>query len=472
MIWWASESIYVASFGNQSFIGWSTTNNSDSPYPFPTPQFGTWQVAQQLRSVTSVQPGNNTGWFKTKPGAYILLLNTTEEGTGNSLIWKSDITGKVWTSAEVGAGGFFYLQNGKDSSFYDDVLDVWIHCGGDNVQSAIYTAPGSDPLTLTPHLADPTFTLQFNSVRRTGWFLTAVGSHGELYTSLDAETWTPINADCPGTAFKDLYLTFIHSFETYWIAHVEDNNTGDVYLGKSINGIDWTSQYALTGGDVIYNIVGPSPDTLNSYINPCTGQPMFPPTPPPTNEFLDHVLLYYLGRSRGFSEMVSPLVPGGANLITIKEIQTAVGGTGAWPLAGNGDYAVLALTDDAKSYVLFQGTQDGSLTAVAVTQPLPTPTDLPQELQDSKKIFNSIWVEGQDLGNFDVYYATDPQFDAEGIPTSYPWGPKAIINNKVDIGVQAKQIVLRFVHAKASAVGVTPLITYIELDYDLLGESN
>jgi len=187
--------------------------------------------------------------------------------------------------------------------------------------------------------------------------------------------------------------------------------------------------------------------------------------------FNDNVLMYYLGRSRGFSRLVSPLVPGGAKIITLKEIQAPAGGTGGWSKAGDGDYSMLALTDDARAYILFAGTQDGSLTATAVTQPLPTPADIPPDLWDTKKTFRGAWIEGSDLANFDVYFATDVQFNTDGTVTNFPWGPFKIIGNEVDLGVSAKQIVLKFVHAKPAGAGLTPTISYIDLDYDIEGET-
>jgi hypothetical protein len=133
----------------------------------------------------------------------------------------------------------------------------------------------------------------------------------------------------------------------------------------------------------------------------------------------------------------------------------------------------MALTDDAESWILFAGTQDGSIIATAITQPLPTPADLPPELWNSDKKFRAIWFEGEDLGGFQVFLATDRQLNADGTFSSFPWGPFAIINNKVDcnIGV-AKRIGIKLVHAVASALGVTPLITYINIDYDIMAEAN
>jgi hypothetical protein len=175
-----------------------------------------------------------------------------------------------------------------------------------------------------------------------------------------------------------------------------------------------------------------------------------------------------MGTSAGFSLLTALPNPPSTGIITLREVQAPSGGTGAWPKAGDGSANIIALTDDANSYILFAGTQDGTITATAVTQPLPMPGDLAPELWNSAKVFRSIYIEGEDLGNYQVFFATDRQFDATGLPTGYPWGPFDIINNKVDLGgVEAKQIVLKFVHAAASAAGVTPLLTLVVLDYDI-----
>lgn len=186
-----------------------------------------------------------------------------------------------------------------------------------------------------------------------------------------------------------------------------------------------------------------------------------------------YILARYMGTTAGWSRIDSSIIPAASpdfRMITLKEVQLPSGGTGDYAQAGDGVARIVELHSDGNSYVLFAGTQDGSIVATAVTQPLPTPIDLPMELRDSRLQFRSMWVEGEDLGNFDVYYATDDQFNADGTVANYPWGPKKIINNKVDLGVAAKQIVLKFVHSVAS--DVTPIISYVNIDYDVWGENN
>lgn len=174
------------------------------------------------------------------------------------------------------------------------------------------------------------------------------------------------------------------------------------------------------------------------------------------NGFNDNVLLRYMGRTEGFSRMTA--LPNGQQIITIREIQLP-----------NGQTAIMALCADSKSYLLFNGTQDGTITAIAVTQPLPTPQDLSQELIDTRKNFRSLVFEGVGLDSFDVYAATDVQFNPDGTATTFPWGPNRIINNEVDLGFPAKQVVIKIVNARSSPV--TPVISYINLNYDIEGEA-
>ena len=173
--------------------------------------------------------------------------------------------------------------------------------------------------------------------------------------------------------------------------------------------------------------------------------------------FSDNVLMYALGQGRGFSRLTA--LPGGAHIITLKEVQDP----------NTGAYLLLALCDDGNVYNMFSGTQDGTITATAVTQPLPTPADLEPDLWDNDKVFQSLVFEGQDLSNFQVYIATDLQFDATGLPTTYPYGPFSIINSECDIGgIPAKQIVVKLVHSAATAV--TPMLSYMSIEYDFKGE--
>lgn len=271
-LWWGPGNVYVASFGsNCSYLGYSPTAGQGAADQFAVSDY---VIGQALTGVF------NTGWFKTNT-TYILAFGTTD--TGVSVVWKST-DGQAWT--ESAALPNFSANNGKDSVWWDETLHLWVLCGSDAGGQGIFTS--TDGLVWTARLYDVTFTTySFNSVRRTGWFLTAVGDHGLFYTSTDGITWTAINAACPGSGFPDYYIRFIHSTGSLFIADIQDNNTGNEYLATTPDGVNWTLQYAFTGTDTAYNVYGPSTgaDTLNSYINVCTGaiipNPDNPPPPTP-----------------------------------------------------------------------------------------------------------------------------------------------------------------------------------------------
>src|SRR5260370_37009512 len=111
-------------------------------------------------------------------------------------------------------------------------------------------------------------------------------------------------------------------------------------------------------------------------MDPWKGEPVFTPTPPPPASVGNNlVLLRYTGTTAGFSLLTALPDPPSTEIITLREVQAPAGGTGAWSKAGDGNATMMALTDDAKSWILFNGTQDGTIMATAISQPLPTPSD-------------------------------------------------------------------------------------------------
>jgi len=138
------------------------------------------------------------------------------------------------------------------------------------------------------------------------------------------------------------------------------------------------------------------------------------------------------------------------NCITVREVELP-----------SGAVVVLATCNDGNTYQLFAGTQDGSITAQAITQPLPLPTQLPNRKQWGQlKVFNRMWVDGKDITNFQVSYSVD------GGPYSKP---VALANHNM-IGLRGKQIQILFTHSVAAAAGVTPMITYVNIyDWEFAG---
>jgi len=202
------------------------------------------------------------------------------------------------------------------------------------------------------------------------------------------------------------------------------------------------------------NVVGQSCGTT-----PQAPPPLLPPSAGggPTL-YNNRILLRYMGTSKGFSLLTK--LPGDALIITLREVQTPVGGTGAWPLAGNGDAVIMALTDDARSYILFAGTQDGTTAAVAVTQPLPTPSDIPEEYWDTDKQFDYIYAEGTDIANFMISFSTD-----EGATFNSPQS----LTKEFKIGIRGKSLVIKLSHSVAT--NLTPLLSHLKLAYNIIGKT-
>ena len=148
---------------------------------------------------------------------------------------------------------------------------------------------------------------------------------------------------------------------------------------------------------------------------------------------------------------------------TVKEVQFVD------PVTGEESLGVLASFQNGKIYQLFGGTQDGSIVATAVTWPLPDLSQLPFELRDTIKIFREIWVEGEDVSNWQISWSTD------GLPYYLPgtftvnpnkvFSPPRPLQNRTQIGARGRQIVIKFTHAAATTN--TPLLSYMKINYDI-----
>lgn len=158
------------------------------------------------------------------------------------------------------------------------------------------------------------------------------------------------------------------------------------------------------------------------------------------------------GAGIGQFSRLTPL-PGNGQVTNFREIQ----------MASSRSYGVVALTGDKKVYQMFGGTQDGTLTATAVTQPLPTPADLPNPyLWDTEKLFRELIVEGQDLPNFS-FTATDSN--------NNNYGPFTLASgqNLIDLGgIQSRQITITITHSAVTSN--VPQISCLKLNYDIVGK--
>jgi hypothetical protein len=167
--------------------------------------------------------------------------------------------------------------------------------------------------------------------------------------------------------------------------------------------------------------------------------------------FMDTLVMMPLrGTAQGQFSRV-PVLPGNGQVTAMKEIQ----------LVSDRMYGVLALTGDKKVFQLFGGIQDGSLTAVALTQPLPTKGDIEPELWDTTKVFQEIYLDGVDLTNFVI-----TAFDDAGVA----YGPWSVYPNQNSInlgGIRSRQITLQFIHAKPTTL--TPELASLNLTFDIVG---
>jgi hypothetical protein len=158
------------------------------------------------------------------------------------------------------------------------------------------------------------------------------------------------------------------------------------------------------------------------------------------------VLVRNIAQGQGFWRLTA--LPGGQEVITLKEVQATTGGS----------TQILALTADKKVWSLFSGTQDGTVTAVAVTQPLPTPSDLDPSLWDTDKVFNEMYVEGVDLANFEVSFSLD-----QGVTFNTPQP----LTKRFRIGLRGKSLTIKFTHSVETST--TPLLSFLKVLYNVLG---
>ena len=250
-----------------------------------------------------------------------------------------------------------------------------------------------------------------------------------------------------------------------------DGNFGAVLIGDDVKPIiDSISSGTLYAQNLSVN--QPSPaiyNALDMYLL------AFQPDPDEVG-YNTQVLARYMGRSSGFSLLTT----GGSlpnQIITLKEVQLPAGGNGGYAKAGDGEISLIALTSQLGGVgnnavvVLFQGGIQSNL-AVAVTQPLPTPFDLPEEYWDTDKIFDYIYVDGQDIQNFQVQfmpiYSTNTPLPNPLLESNYHQLPQSFTNNRVKIGLNCKLLAIRFQHSTAPAAGVTPLITQFKLAYRIV----
>ena len=190
------------------------------------------------------------------------------------------------------------------------------------------------------------------------------------------------------------------------------------------------------------------------------------------------MLARYMGRSSGFSQLTEiNSIP--VQVITIKEIQLPAGGTNGFAGAGTGQIYMVALTSIIAGtnsvVVLFQGGQQ-SFEAVAVSQPLPTPKDMPEGYWDYDKEFLYLYVEGQDIQNFTVQFmpilSTNLPLPDPTVATNFvPSIPLKFTQNKVRVGINSRLLAVRFNHNRQPAAGVTPMITRFILTYRIKGQT-
>lgn len=158
-----------------------------------------------------------------------------------------------------------------------------------------------------------------------------------------------------------------------------------------------------------------------------------------------------------WSELIPPLPfqPGaqfGQSVNSMKEIIDPISGVLLFIAAGTGQINL-----PQTAYALFNGTQDGTLTAVAETWPLPDIQQLPVQFRDTIKIFHELWVEGEDIANWTYQWSTDL-----GVTYSAPMQLR--VRNK--IGVNGRQISFIFTHAvPAASPTLDPMLSYMKITY-------
>ena len=160
----------------------------------------------------------------------------------------------------------------------------------------------------------------------------------------------------------------------------------------------------------------------------------------------DLVLLLSMAKPPKFSTY-SALVTG-RRVVAMQEVEFPDGSIG-----------VLATCTDNKSYRLFGGTQDGTVTATVQSQLLPMPGQVPKESWGERKVFRMMWVDGQDLSNWRVSYSVDN--GAFSVPQ--------VLANQNLIGMQGKLLQIRLTHIAPTQN--VPLLTYLNIDWDIIGKT-
>jgi hypothetical protein len=116
-------------------------------------------------------------------------------------------------------------------------------------------------------------------------------------------------------------------------------------------------------------------------------------------------------------------------------------------------------------WVLYGGTQSGTLTAVAETWPLPDLKQLPVAVRDTIKVFHEMWVEGEDIPNWQYQISVD-----YGATYSDP-RPLQMRNR---IGINGRQIQVKFSHAAATTN--VPMLSLVKITQSIRrqasGQSN
>lgn len=159
-------------------------------------------------------------------------------------------------------------------------------------------------------------------------------------------------------------------------------------------------------------------------------------------------------------------LPAGA--ITIREVQLY------HPTSGQLISGVLMSGSDKKMYLLFGGTENGTLQAIGTTWPLPDLSQLPPELRDTIKTFREIWIEGEQLNTIKVEWSVDEGntwLSNAGQPYAQPI--VGGIGARVQIGTNGRQIQFRFTTGGDGKVPTaTPKVSYFKVYYDIMSQAS
>jgi hypothetical protein len=153
--------------------------------------------------------------------------------------------------------------------------------------------------------------------------------------------------------------------------------------------------------------------------------------------------------------------------ITIKEIQLYS------PTNGDLINAILASGKDGFNYVLFGGEQDQTIVARATTWALPDLAQLPPDERDSLKTFREIWIEGEQLDQFEISwsmdYGTTFTLPVQLRLTTVPTNDSA----RVQIGQEGRQIMIKLstIRRLPQAPSPDPLISYFKIYYEVTAQA-